>query len=92
MDVEAAEAFRSLTTRLEDAELRCKIVAYALRGAVSQVNPNSQMTARRMANTAVLAYCPEEQRARRIAILLELFPDARDRSDDDDFIPSPMSE
>lgn len=31
MDEEIAETLRALTQRLEDAELRCKIVAYALR-------------------------------------------------------------
>lgn len=91
MDDETVAALKALTDRLEDAELRCKILAYALRGAVSQLNPNAQVVARRWANTAVLAYCPDEERPRRMAILLELFPDARDRSGDDDFIPTPAS-
>ena len=87
MDDEIAQVLQSLTQRLEDAELRCKIVAYALRGAVSQLNPNAKIAARRMANTAVLAYCPEGQRPHRLAILSELFPDARDRSKDGSWIP-----
>ena len=87
MDDETTEALKAFSARLEDAELRCKIVAYALRGALSQLNPDAQVAARCMANTAVLAYCPEGQRAHCLAILEELFPDARDRSGDKDFIP-----
>jgi hypothetical protein len=87
MDDETTEALRALTERLEDAELRCKIVAYAMRGALSQLNPNAQVVARSWMNTAVLAYCPDGQRARRLNILVEMFPDARDRSGDKDFIP-----
>lgn len=92
MDSETAEALQALTTRLEDAELRCKIATYALRGALSQLNPNAQVVARRYMNTAVLAHCPEGQRPRRLAILIEMFPDARDRSNDEEFIPPPPDE
>ncbi len=87
MDAEIAEALQALTQRLEDTELRCKIVTYALRGALSQLNPNAQVVARRWMNTAVLAYCPEGQRSRRLTMLVEMFPDARDNSGDEEFIP-----
>ena len=87
MDAETTETVRRLQERLDEAELGLQIVAHALRGALSQMNPNAQVAARRMANTAVLAYCPEGQRPRRLELLLKLFPNARDRSGDVDFTP-----
>lgn len=89
MDNETAEALAAMTKRLDDAELRCKIMAYALRGAVSQLNPNAQVIARRLANTATLANCPSEERPRRLAILVDVFPEARDRSGDSEYISPP---
>ncbi len=74
MDDEVAAAFFRLNVRLEEAELRGKILSYALRGAVAYVNPTAQTAARRMANTAVLAYCPEGERGRRLKLLEEVFP------------------
>jgi len=70
----------------QDARFRCKITAYALRGVVSQRNPNTQTAALGMANIAVLAYCPAGQRGRHLWILWDIFPDARDRTEDPDYI------
>jgi hypothetical protein len=92
MDDETPTAIKALTQRVEDAELRCKILAYALRGAISQLNPNAGVTARRMANTAVLAHCTAGQLGRRLAILVDLFPNARDGSEDHKFIPPSRDE
>ena len=78
MNDEVAAAFFRLNVRLEEAELRGKILSYALRGAVAYMNPTAQTAARRMANTAVLAYCPEGERRPRLKLLEEVFPEARD--------------
>jgi hypothetical protein len=86
VDVETAEALKGVAERLDEMGLRNKILAYALRGAVSQLNPNAQVAARRMANTATLAYCPPGERPKRLAILMDVFPEARDDSADGEFI------
>lgn len=78
MEDDVAAALFRLTNRVDELELRCKILGYAFRGAIEYMNPTSQTAARRMANTAVLANCPPDQRVRRLQILAEVFPEARD--------------
>ena len=87
MDEETGAAIAAVTSRLDDTELRCKILGYALRGAVEYMNPTSQTAAFRMARTAVLAYCPEGERGRRLKILAELLPNIPDDGGKSEFIP-----
>jgi hypothetical protein len=89
MESEVAAAIEALHVRLAEAELRCKILAYALRGAIDELNPNARLAARRTANAAVLQRCPPGDRARRLGILIELFPDARDGDGDEKYIRTP---
>ena len=87
MSDEFVSVLKTFNQRLEDVELRCKVVTYALQGAMSQLNPDAEVAARRMANSAILAYCPEGQRLRRIAILEELFSNAHDRFGNESWLP-----
>ena len=90
MDEETAAALFRLNSRVEDAELRSRILSHALRGAVAYLNPSSQTAARRMASTAALAYCPDGERGRRLKLLGEVFPEAQDGGgQDEEFIPDP---
>lgn len=90
MSDDSEAQLRALEERLQDAELRCKIMAAALRGALGELNPNARIAARRFANTATLANCPPEDRPRRIGILREIIPDApRGPKNEEPFIPGP---